>query len=39
MFQATAFIDKRPEYLTIGATTVYGLGYEITKELIISGQV
>ncbi|WP_155984104.1 Imm26 family immunity protein [Ruminococcus sp. FC2018] len=32
-------IDKRPEYLTIGATTVYGLGYEITKELIISGQV
>lgn len=30
-------IDIRPKYLTIGATTLYGLGYIITKELIIRG--
>ena len=32
-------IEKRPKYLTIGATTVYGLGYVITTELIIRGQM
>ena len=32
-------IEKHPKHLTIWATTVYGLGYEITTELIISGQV
>ena len=31
-------IDIRPKYLTIGATTLYGLGYIITKELIIREQ-
>ncbi|MCR5112082.1 MAG: hypothetical protein K6B38_14465, partial [Ruminococcus sp.] len=30
-------IDIRPKYLTIGATTLYWLGYIMTKELIIRG--
>ena len=32
-------LETRPKYLTIGAATVYGLGYRITQELIIRGQL
>lgn len=32
-------LEERPEYLTIGAATVYGFGYAVTKELMIRGQL
>ena len=32
-------IELHPKYLSIGATTVYGLGYCITQELLIRGQL
>lgn len=32
-------METCPKYLTIGATNLYGLGYHITKELIIKEQL